>query len=260
MDERELNFIAETEWKQYLEDRADPKNKKRYDFSDKLFFDLNALGYDIQWGFSLQPSVFNGDERIFPIVKKYVTLLEESDYCKDYIGIVSLLVHCMAHKKCTFATEWLLEKYRYAVKNNIFFELTNSYADTITTIKDNRYIDEYINLCMGNYLCADSGYFVQLLGKLKVVKAENLLIELIDYRAKPNCQMGNECFYNLGLDLFVSEMAVKSLGLIKSTKAIPKIKECLNPEKLQGFSDKGRTRFCTEMRNIAQKAIAKIEK
>ena len=69
MEQREIEFIAEQEWKRELEWRADPKNAKVMHFADRLFHDLNELGYDIRWGFSMQPAVFNGDNRIFPICK-----------------------------------------------------------------------------------------------------------------------------------------------------------------------------------------------
>ena len=257
MDKRDIEFIAETEWKSYLKRRKDPKNKKGYDFDDKLYSDLNQLGYNIQWGFNLQPTVFNGDERIFSIVKKYVSILEKSNYDREYMGTVSLLVHCLAHKKATYATEWLIEKYKEAVKKDVFFVLVNSYAGTIATIRDRRYVNEYIGLCQGEYLCSYSSYFVELLGKLKVTEAEDLLISLIDYRAKPQFQKNDEFFYSLGSDIWVSICAVEALGRIKSKKALPLIEKCLNIENLYDYKNKTDK---TLMRNTAKKAIERINK
>lgn len=69
MEQREIEYIAEQEWKRYQEWRKDPKNAKVVNFADRIYHDLNELGYDIQWGFAMQPTVFNGDNRIFPICK-----------------------------------------------------------------------------------------------------------------------------------------------------------------------------------------------
>ena len=106
MEQREIEFIAEQEWKRYQEWRKDPKNAKVVNFADRLYHDLNQLGYNIQWGFSMQPSVFNGDNRIFPICKKYI---EEAELDDELIGCVDMTIGILGHKKMRIATGYLIK-------------------------------------------------------------------------------------------------------------------------------------------------------
>ena len=259
MEQREIEFIAEQEWKRELEWREDPKNAKVMHFADRLFHDLNELGYDIRWGFSMQPAVFNGDNRIFPICKKYIEEAGNDEELKRY---ASMVVWILAHKRMTVATEFLLQRYREALHTSDDRELLSTYAQTIAKIQDKRYIHEYMALTKPEVICYTSAYIVQLLGKLKVYEAEEQLIELVDFRSPVELGWSEESFYFIGLNLFVSESAIKALGFLKCKKAIPVIEKYLHPETLPGFfpNDKRRKSHITEFRNLARKTIERINR
>ena len=259
MEQREIEFIAEQEWKRELEWRADPKNAKVMHFADRLFHDLNELGYNIQWGFSMQPTVFNGDNRIFPMSKKFI---EEAENDKELKKYASMVVWILAHKRMTVATEFLLQHYLKAIHSFVDSELPSTYAQTIAKIQDKRYIQEYKALTKPEVICYTSGYIVEMLGKLKVYEAEEQLIELVDFRSSFELGWSEEVFYLFGLNLFVSKSAIKALGFLKSKKAIPVIEKYLHPETLPGFFPNDRERKCyiTEFRNLARKTIERINR
>ena len=165
MEQREIEYIAEQEWKRYQEWRKDPKNAKVVNFADRIYHDLNELGYDIQWGFAMQPTVFNGDNRIFPICKKYIEEAGNDEELKRY---ASMVVWILAHKRMTVATEFLLQRYREALHTSDDRELVSTYAQTIAKIQDKRYIHEYMALTKPDVICYRSAYIVNLLGKLTV--------------------------------------------------------------------------------------------
>lgn len=259
MEQREIEFIAEQEWKNHLQWKQDPKNAKIVDFTERLYHDLNQLGYNIQWGFSMQPSVFNGDNRIFPICKKYI---EEAELDDELKTVASMIVWILAHRRMTIATEFLLQHYREALYTTEDRELLSTYAQTIAKIQDKRYVHEYKTLTKPEVICYTSAYIVQLLGRLKVYEAEEQLIELVDFRSSVELGWSEESFYSIGLNLFVSESAIKALGFLKCKKAIPVIEKYLHPETLPGFfpNDKERKHHITEFRNLARKTIERINR
>ena len=259
MEQREIEYIAEQEWKRYQEWRKDPKNAKVVNFADRIYHDLNELGYDIQWGFAMQPTVFNGDNRIFPICKKYI---EEAGDDPELQGCVAMTVGILGHKKMRIATEYQLKKYREALAKNASFHILNTYGDTIYKIRDERYIKDYIELIDPKTIHVMSSFFIDLLGKLKVHEVEDVLIALVDHRSAPDASQNLESYYFLGYNLTVSESAIKALGLLKCKKAIPVIEKYLHPETLPGFfpNDKRRKSHITEFRNLARKTIERINR
>ena len=259
MEQREIEFIAEQEWKNHLQWKQDPKNAKIVDFTERLYHDLNQLGYNIQWGFSMQPAVFNGDNRIFPICKKFI---EEAENDKELKNYVSMVVWILAHKRMTVATGFLLQHYFKALHSFVDSELLSTYAQTIAKIQDKRYIQEYRVLTRPEVICYTSGYIVEMLGKLKVYEAEKQLIELVDFRSSVELGWSEELFYSIGLNLFISQSAIKALGFLKSKKALPVIEKYLHPEILPGFfpNDKERKYKITEFRNLARKTIDRINR
>lgn len=259
MEQREIDFIAEQEWKRHLEWKKDPKNAKVVNFSDRIFHDLNELGYDIQWGFSMQPTVFKGDNRIFPICKKYI---EEAELDEELIGCVEMTIGILGHKKMRIATEYLIKKYREAIEREANTMLLDTYAWTIYAIRDERYIKDYLELIDPKTIIIYSSFIVLLVGKLKVHEAEDILIELVDHRSGTISEMTEKYLYDLGSNLSVSKSAIKALGFLKSKKAIPVIEKYLHPETLPGFFPNDRERKCyiTEFRNLARKTIERINR
>lgn len=259
MEQREIEYIAEQEWKRYQEWRKDPKNAKVVNFADRIYHDLNELGYDIQWGFAMQPTVFNGDNRIFPICKKYI---EEAEFDDELIGCVDMTIGILGHKKMRIATEYLIKKYKAAIEREANTMLLDSYAWTIYAIRDERYISDYLELIDPKSIIAYSQFIVLLMGKLKVHEAEDVLIKLVDHRSGTISEMTEKYLYDMGLNLAVSESAIKALGLLKCKKAIPVIEKYLHPETLPGFfpNDKRRKSHITEFRNLARKTIERIDR
>lgn len=259
MEQREIEFIAEQEWKRYQEWRKDPKNAKVVNFADRIYHDLNELGYDIQWGFAMQPTVFNGDNRIFPICKKYI---EEAGDDPELQGCVAMTVGILGHRKMRVATEYLLRKYREAIAKNASFYILNTYGDTIYKIRDERYIKDYIELIDPKTINVMSSFMIDLLGKLKVHEVEDTLITLVDHRSAPTLHEPDPFFTEMGWHLTISESAIKALGFLKSKKALPVIEKYLHPEILPGFfpNDKERKYKITEFRNLARKTIDRINR
>lgn len=259
MEQREIEFIAEQEWKRYQEWRKDPKNAKVVNFADRIYHDLNELGYDIQWGFTMQPTVFNGDNRIFPICQKYI---EEAENDEELTGCLNMTIGILGHRKMRIATEYLLNKYREAIKRGTDTTILDSYAWTIWAIRDERYIADYLELINPKKIIIYSSFFVDLMWRLKVYEAEDLLIELVDHRSGTISEMTEKYLYDMGLNLAVSESAIKALGFLKCKKAIPVIEKYLHPETLPGFfpNDKRRKSYITEFRNLARKTIERINR
>ena len=259
MQQREIEFIAEQEWKRYEEWRKDPKNAKVVNFADRIYHDLNELGYDIQWGFAMQPTVFHGDNRIFPICKKYI---EEAEKDPELVGCLSMTIGILGHKKMRIATEYLLRKYREALDKNASIHILNAYGDTIYKIRDERYIKDYIELIDPKTIHVMSSFFIDLLGKLKVHEVEDTLITLVDHRSAPMLREAEPFFTEMGYHLTVSESAIKALGFLKCKKAIPVIEKYLHPEILPGFfpNDKRLKCYITEFRNLARKTIERINR
>ena len=259
MEQREIEFIAEQEWKRYQEWRKDPKNAKVVNFADRIYHDLNELGYDIQWGFAMQPTVFNGDNRIFPICQRYI---EEAENDDELIGCVNMTIGILGHKKMRIATGYLLRKYREAIKREANTTVLDSYAGAIWAIRDERYIADYLELINPKTIIIYSAFIVDLMWRLKVYEAEDLLIELVDHRSVPISNMTEKYLYDMGLNLSVSKSAIKALGFLKSKKALPVIEKYLHPEILPGFfpNDKERKYKITEFRNLARKTIERINR
>ena len=257
-EQREINFIAEQEWRLHLEWRADPRNAKVVEFSDRLFSALNSLGYDIQWGFSMQPATFHGDMRIFPICRQFI---EEAGEDEELEGCMCMAVWVLAHKNMKVATEFLIQQYRGAIARGANNRVLSYYAQAIAKIKDRRYIEDYLQLTNPATIVYESAYLVELLGQLKVHEAENQIIQLVDIRIPPPKGRDEKFHYDVGLHLFVSSKAMKALGMLKSKKALPVIEKYLNPEHLPGFfpNDRERKDQIRKFRDLAQKTIAKIK-
>ena len=85
---------------------------------------------------------------------------------------------------------------------------------------------------------------------------------MVDFRSSVELGWSEESFYVIGLNLFVSESAIKALGFLKCKKAIPVIEKYLHPEILPGFfpNDKRRKSHITEFRNLARKTIERINR
>lgn len=254
MEEREIRFIAEEQWKRNLEWRADPKNAKIVNFTDRVYAELNTLGYNVEWGFTMQPAYFDGDIRIFPIAKKYI---EEAFEDKELSSCVNMLIGILGHKKMTVATSYLIEIYRRALKEQADSCILNASGWAILTIKDKRYIDEYISLLADELLVPYTGYFIELLSKLKVHEVEDRLMELMDSRLKPRAIDNAEFFYYIGHDITLVKDSIKALGRLKCKKAIPKIEEYLHPTDLPGFPMNAKDRI-KDVSKMAQKALEKI--
>lgn len=210
-------------------------------------------------GFSMQPTVFSGDQRIFPICKKYI---EEAGDDPELEGCVAMTVGILGHRKMRIATEYLLKKYREAIAKQASFEILNIYGWTIYKIRDERYIKDYIELIDPKTINVLSSHIIELLGKLKVHEVEDTLITLVDHRSAPTLHEPDPLFTDMGWNLTVSKSAIKTLGFLKCKKALPVIEKYLYPETLPGFfpNEKERKYKITEFRNLARKTIERINR
>ena len=173
-----------------------------------------------------------------------------------------MTIGILGHRKMRIATEYLLNKYREAIKREANTTILDSYAGTIWAIRDERYIADYLELIDPKRINIYSSFFVDLMWRLKVHEAEDLLIELVDHRSGTISEMTEKYLYDMGLNLSVSKSAIKALGLLKCKKAIPVIEKYLHPETLPGFfpNDKRRKSHITEFRNLARKTIERINR
>lgn len=202
-------------------------------FEEEFYAELRQLGFRINNATQFHPSLFQFDARIIPVFEKY---LERAETLTAYTHIgafsnfISFMLNCLAHQKMKDATAFLIEHYKYALTNTAPWAIRLGYAHAIRKIEDKRYMDDYYCFLSDEYLDPTCGNIIGLFGQFQVVEAEDLLINLIDHRDGPKGKDRKQSYYGLGAHLWISLASMTALGKIKSKKALPYIKEYLQPE------------------------------
>lgn len=270
MEENQNNIIDQIQKQNSAEEQRRLqkaiKAEKRQ-FEEDFYRELRELGFRINNSTQLDPSKFNYDIRIIPIFKKY---LEKAESTKSYThkgafaNYIGMMLECIANKKMKDMTAFLIEHYKFAIKNNATGPILFGYASTIRKISDKRYIDEYFSLFSDEYIISSSACLLGLFNEFKVKEAEDLLIRLMEHRDEPRWKDHKEAFYGLGMHLWICMTSIVVLGKLKCKKALPYIEEYLEPEKKidrgdpKYFTAKDYDRYLKETKKIAQKAIDSI--
>ena len=163
--------------------------------SGKVFYTPGKCGYEKE----IREDVLRRREL------QVAAILEEAENDEELTGCLNMTIGILGHRKMRIATEYLLNKYREAIKREANTTILDSYAWTIWAIRDERYIADYLELIDPKRINIYSSFFVDLMWRLKVHEAEDLLIELVDHRSGTISEMTEKYLYDMGLNLSVSK-------------------------------------------------------
>jgi len=228
MEQREIDAIGMSLWKEELERRKDPAFAHDVKLNQAFFDEVNALkltkpmvsglGKGYCWHMQFSPKNFTAEDKaIVPIVLKYLDRFENKGLKNHYIR------NCLAVKGFYDATEYLIAESKKHLPPNYDDMRLNATMQTLMHIRDPRYIDEYIWFIQKENAVTQSSYIVELLGLLRAKKAIPYIIELLD----------GEKVKNEGAHILLAESAIIALGRFKDPQYIPLVEKFLKPEEIR---------------------------
>lgn len=239
-DKKAIEIAGNYLLKESLKERA---NKTEFSERDLVWEDfyseVRELGYQVYVNMQLQSCIVNTkDERLIPIIQKYIDRFKNLDHNGDYDMVIGFLGD-IADKSLT---EYVLD--RFKKESTERYGIKFRWGEVLQRIADSRYIEEYLNIVNGylqeyldgsnkeNILNCDS--VIILLSQLKVIEAIPLLLKILisdDKLIIYNCR----------------NTVIEALGNYKLTELRPYIAPYLKNSN-------------TYTRNKAKAAIAKIER
>ena len=171
------------------------KNKQ---FEEAFYEELQALGFTISSFSELQRNCLKFDVKIIPVFKKYLLKAEQMQayyQIGEFAEFVQYMLFCLRSKNMAEMTDFLLERYKLAIKNSASEVILYAYAKTICAIRDKRYIPEYLSLFCEEYIVPTSARFLTLLYDFRAKELEELAIRLLEHFDLPRSELERESFY-----------------------------------------------------------------
>lgn len=129
--------------------------------------ELNSYGYNFK-NFEDVKLIYKDDKILIPVIIKYLDDTEDLDD-KEY------LVRCLTKKGYVEVTEKLLSEFNSSKDRHYKWAIANALYE----IRDDRYIDKYIQIVRDSSHGRSRQMIVLLLGFLKSDKAKQVLIEIL---------------------------------------------------------------------------------
>ncbi len=238
-------------------------------FKDDFYAELRALGYHISTSSQLHYSM-NFQEETIPVFEKYLLKAEtmKGYYYRagNFSNYVGLMIRSI-NPKMKAIVPFLIERYKFAVKNRAANEVITQYALWIGRLKNKKYIQAYRELIEDEYLCYQTCELIDLLMALNAPDMEERLLELMRYRyvEEDSKKSRIKSTYVLRYHLSVFGACVRGLVKLKSKRALPYLEECLadipkaaacaRPDLLESRDIKYQEKM---VRSIVEKAISDI--
>lgn len=239
-DKKAIEIAGNYLLKESLKEKANKTEFSERDLVWENFYsEVRELGYEVYVNMQLHSCVVNTkDERLIPIIQKYIEKFKKLDNNGDYNLTISYL-EVIADKSIT---EYVIERFKN--ENTEICGAKFRWGEVLLKTADPRYIDEYLNIVNSyvqeyldgsnkeNILNCDS--VIILLSQLKVIEAIPVLLKMLNSDDKLiiyNCR----------------NTVIEALGNYKLTELRPYIAPYL-------------TNSNTYTRNKAKAAIAKIER
>jgi hypothetical protein len=177
MEQREIDFIGQDLYQRTLKAKEEGKwTKHDIELEQELFNELNLLDIEhYYWHMQVGAAGFNAkhNDTVVPILLRYIDKF-------DGRGLNQHFLSCLNVRGFYNATEFLLDKYKKS-KGLPYKSEYESISNALRTIRDPRYIKDYLEIINWDQLRTETSNIADLLASLKVKEAVPRIIELLDY-------------------------------------------------------------------------------